>query len=175
MSLVEKKKPTTKCVILTLDHKKLLDSLVNCTPQSWATWLFLLCPAATMDYRPPTTLTSRLVDRCHVTVNLHCTYVTFHKLHCSWFQTINTSLGNWMLIGRTIDQSPEKIVIEWFDDPSHIDEQVCRKTETIAIWSYPFIIIMTGCLCKHRTLSCWANVFVWRALGLQSICLVFLR
>lgn len=46
---------------------------------------------------------------------------------------INTSQGNWMLIGETIDQSPEKIVSEPFDDPSHIDKQARRKRETIAI------------------------------------------
>lgn len=46
----------------------------------------------------------------HVTVNLHCTYVTFYKLRRPWSQVINTSRGNWMLIGETIDRRPEKTV-----------------------------------------------------------------
>lgn len=56
----------------------------------------------------PTTLTFPGANRCHVTVNLHCAYVTFYRLRSPWFQVINTSLSNWMLIGGTIDQSPEE-------------------------------------------------------------------
>lgn len=86
-----------------------------------------LHPSATTAYNAPTTLTFLPANRCHVTVNLHCIYVTFYKLHCPWSQVINTGQGNWMLIGETIDQSPEKIVSDWFDYPSHIDKQACRK------------------------------------------------
>lgn len=89
----------------------------SCTLQSEATSLLLtapilpaLHPAATTASNAPTALTFLPADRCHVTVNLHCTYVTFYKLHCPCAQVINTGRGNWMLIGETIDQSPEKTV-----------------------------------------------------------------
>ncbi len=69
-----------------------------------------LHPTATTAYKTPTALTFLPANRCHATVNLHCTYVTFYKLHCPWSQVINTGWSNWMLIGETIDQCPEKLV-----------------------------------------------------------------
>ena len=134
------------------DEERLNTSLfVTCSLQSEATSLLLTCPilpalhlAATTAYNAPTTLTFLPDNRCHVTVNLHCTYVTFYQHHCPWSQVINTGRDNWTLIGETIDQSPKKIVSEWFDDPSLIDKQAYRKRETIAIWPRPFIIIVIG-------------------------------
>lgn len=82
----------------------------NCMPQSEAASLSLTSPilpalhlAATTAYNAPTTLPFLPANRCHVTVNLHCTYVTFYKLRCPWSQVINIGQGNWMLIEETID------------------------------------------------------------------------
>lgn len=112
-----------------------------------------LQPAATAAYDAPTTLSSPPANRCHATVNLHCTYVTFCKLRCPWSRVINIGRGNWMLIGGTIDQSSGENSEERFDDPSHIDKQTCGPRETIAVWPRPFIIIIIGCLWRQRVLS----------------------
>lgn len=66
-----------------------------------------------------------------VTVHLHCPGVTFYKLRCPRSQVIHTGRGNWMLIAENIDQSPEKIVSKWLDDPSHIDKQAWEDTMAI--------------------------------------------
>lgn len=153
-------------------------SSFNCTPPSAAPSLSLtsqilpaLDPTGTTAYTAPAALTFPPANRCRVTVNLHCAYVTFEKLHCSCSRLINSSRGNWMLIGQTIDQSTEKPVREQFDDAANIDKQEGAR-QSLGDRNNSSLLLLVVCranivFLQKSTLTC--------ALRIKSICFFFFK
>lgn len=153
-------------------------SSFNCTPPSAAPSLSLtsqilpaLDPTGTTAYTAPAALTFPPANRCRVTVNLHCAYVTFEKLHCPCSCLINSSRGNWMLIGQTIDQSTEKPVREQFDDAANIDKQEGAR-QSLGDRNNSSLLLLVVCranivFLQKSPLTC--------ALRIKSICFFFFK